>query len=426
VLSLVVFISLSQVVPPGLGTQPGDLDGGQPIGDAFTGCGQCHDRISGTPGSPLYMPFDGWVTSMMANGVKDPLFQATLAVANQDVPGIGTWCLRCHSPQSYVRGHAVPADGGAFDALDSQGVTCDACHRSIAPAVIGNAQLTWERGNVKYGPYPDLASSAHTSSNTGITATSELCGQCHQLTNPLVPWRDIDDGGLRGPGFPLDTTYDEWKQSQFSRPGTLQTCQDCHMPRVQLPDGGETQLLVGAMGRPRVSPRRHALVGGNVWGLEALQKSDPAGTALLVEQFDETKRLSRELLARAADLKMTTPATVIPEDEVPIYVRVANRSGHKLPTGYADGRRIVVQVLVDGKVLTGGFDGGHVFDDGWLRVYEAKHGTFDGGIGNHLALQDTIFRDTRLPPTGFQPPPGAATRPMPEYLYQLDEGGYLV
>ncbi|MBL8949662.1 MAG: hypothetical protein JNK82_02720 [Myxococcaceae bacterium] len=415
-LSLAVSLCLAQVVvPPGLGTPPGGLDGGTPIADAFTDCRQCHDRVAlANPAAP----FDGWASSMMALSLKHPLFNAALTVAEQDLPGSRAWCLRCHAPQSYVRGQLTPSD-------HAQGVTCDACHRSIAPAVIGNAQLTWERSNVKYGPYPDLANAAHTSSNAGITASSELCGQCHHLTNPFVPWRDLDDGGYRGPEFPLDTTYDEWSQSQYARPGTTQTCQDCHLPRVHLPDGGDTQLLVGVGGLLRTSPRSHALVGGNVWGLDAVQRADPAGTAALSGQLEETKRLTRELLSKAATLQMTTPATVEPEDDVAIYVRVDNKTGHKLPTGFADGRRIVVQVLVDGKVLTGGFDGGHVFDDGWLRIYEAKHGTYDAGIGNHFVLHDTVFRDTRLPPAGFAPPPGAPTRPMPEFLYQLEDGGYL-
>ncbi len=429
VLSTAVLLCLSQVVPPGLGSQPGDLDGGEPIGDAFTGCGQCHDRTSAPNGAPLYMPFDGWVSSMMANGVKDPLFRASLDVANQDLPGIGTWCLRCHAPQSYVRGHGLRPDGGALDALDRQGVTCDVCHRSLAAPgatapVIGNAQLYLERGRVKYGPHGDVTNTAHGSSDAGITGSSELCGQCHQVSNPLVAWRDPKDAGVIASEFPLDSTYDEWKQSKYARPGTLTSCQDCHMPRMQQPDGGALALRVAQLGPDRSAPRRHALVGGNVWGLEALQKNDPSGTALLVEQFDESKRLTRELLAKAAEVVLTTPTTVPPEGLLRVKVRVINKAGHKLPTGFADGRRIVVQVLIDGKLLTGGFDGGAVIDDGWLRVYRARHGTLDAGPQEHLVKHEVIYEDTRIPPAGFHPPPGAATTPVPDFFYAAGDGGW--
>ena len=120
----------AQPIPPEKGSQP-DWDSGTPI-ESSARCRTCHDKEN-TLEETLYMPFDGWVGSMMANAQRDPLFHAALAVANQDVPGIGQWCLRCHSPQAYVRGHVLPPDGGGLDALDLEGVTCDICHRSVVP-----------------------------------------------------------------------------------------------------------------------------------------------------------------------------------------------------------------------------------------------------------------------------------------------------
>jgi hypothetical protein len=38
------------------------------------------------------------VISMMGNTLRDPLFLAALTVAEQDRPGVGDWCLRCHTP----------------------------------------------------------------------------------------------------------------------------------------------------------------------------------------------------------------------------------------------------------------------------------------------------------------------------------------
>jgi hypothetical protein len=45
---------------------------------------------------------------MMANAARDPVFFAALAVANQDLPSVGTFCIRCHAPIGFVRGHATP------------------------------------------------------------------------------------------------------------------------------------------------------------------------------------------------------------------------------------------------------------------------------------------------------------------------------
>ena len=41
---------------------------------------------------------------MMAQAGRDPLFWAALDVANNDVPGIGDFCLRCHSPAGWLDG----------------------------------------------------------------------------------------------------------------------------------------------------------------------------------------------------------------------------------------------------------------------------------------------------------------------------------
>ncbi|MBK7862094.1 MAG: hypothetical protein IPJ65_26465 [Archangiaceae bacterium] len=202
----IVALLLTQDVP-GLGSPPGALDGGEPFVSANGRCRNCHDRFISAEGDPLYLPYDGWVSTMMANSVRDPLFQAALSVANQDTPGVGSWCLRCHAPQSFIRGHNLPPDGGAFDALDTEGVTCDVCHRAVAAPdsgspLIGNAQIYFDTSNVKYGPYPGVSSPEHSGSDAGITGSSELCGQCHQVSNPLVAWRNPEDGGVLGDQFP--------------------------------------------------------------------------------------------------------------------------------------------------------------------------------------------------------------------------------
>ena len=66
----------------------------------------------------------------MANAVRDPLFLAALTVSEQDAPGSGAFCLRCHTPKGFVKSHATGV-GAALDADDQQGVDCEACHRSV-------------------------------------------------------------------------------------------------------------------------------------------------------------------------------------------------------------------------------------------------------------------------------------------------------
>ncbi len=57
-----------------------------------------------------------------------------------------------------------------------------------------------------------------------------------------------------------------------------------------------------------------------------------------------------------------------------------------------------------GQVVSGAYDGdaGELVPDPQLAVFEAVHGRADGGL-DHLALHDTIVKDTRIEPLGFQP-----------------------
>src|SRR5687768_13766837 len=69
-------------------------------------CLDCHD---GPANAAATQPGGHWKGSMMANAARDPLMYAALAIANQDVPGIGgTFCLRCHSPAGFTGGHTTP------------------------------------------------------------------------------------------------------------------------------------------------------------------------------------------------------------------------------------------------------------------------------------------------------------------------------
>ena len=425
---LLVFVLLggaawAQPFPPEKGHGP-EWDAGTPIESSFLRCRNCHDKDSVVEES-LYMPFDGWVSSMMGNSQRDPLFRAAVTVANQDVPGIGQWCLRCHSPQAYLRGHVLPPDGGALDALDLEGVTCDVCHRSIVPAnepgapYVGNAQLFFDVTLKKYGPYPDVASPAHSGEPTNFTGSSEMCGQCHSVHNPVGPWRSLDGGAL-GPRFPLDTTYEEWKQSSFARDsGVASTCADCHMPRFTGPDGGTNYKISKGLQPPRTNPRQHALAGGNVWGLEAVQAANPDIATEFGDRFAVTKAFALQNLQSAAKLELSILSQAATTAQV--RLRVTNRTGHKLPTGYADGRRVVIQLLVDGVVVTGGFDGGSLVNDNQLRVYQAQHGRAAIGVSEHLALHDAVVKDSRIPPTGMVAT--AQTQPIGVSWFAQGDGG---
>jgi hypothetical protein len=96
-------------------------------------------------------------------------------------------------------------------------------------------------------------------------------------------------------------------------------------------------------------------------------------------------------------------------------VTVTNQTGHKLPSGYPEGRRIWLNVRVydvNGAVIDefGEYDGtiGVLTHD--TKIYEIKPGVsarlsaatgLPAGVSFHFVLNDTIYSDNRIPPRGF-------------------------
>ena len=110
-------------------------------------------------------------------------------------------------------------------------------------------------------------------------------------------------------------------------------------------------------------------------------------------------------------------------EELPVTVRVTNLSGHKLPTGYGEGRRMWVnlQVRDDGDNLiyeSAAYDAGTgtLTEDPEAKVYEVLQGQWNLNGGNtcdvfddspmprhlfHFALNDCVAKDNRIPPLGL-------------------------
>jgi hypothetical protein len=415
------------------GTQPGGLAGGMRMVSADQ-CKSCHGGPL-TPSGVSYMPWDTWAGSMMANAARDPFFLATVTIAEQDRPGSGTYCIRCHTPSAFVESRAGRGDGSLLSDVDREGVQCAVCHRSIdasrpplsdpAAPYVGNAQLFFEIGTATevsyHGPYEDSRTPAHGAFRDPFgNAPSRLCGQCHQLENPYENLYDAE-GRDTGRPFPLDTTYEEWKQSAYATGPEARSCTDCHMPR----EAGMLPIATGAADRP--DPSRHDLVGGNEWGPALLKAAFPG---LRDDAYDRSRVAAQENLRAAAKLEIRSlPAEANLGGEVELGVRVTNLTGHKLPTGYADGRRVWLEIaVVDGQgavtVQSGAYDlaKAHLDEDPQLRLYEAVHGR-DGRPADHIVLHRQILRDTRIPPRGFSPT--LATLPIGPISFSDGRGGFV-
>ncbi|MEK6675336.1 MAG: hypothetical protein AABZ47_06730 [Planctomycetota bacterium] len=107
---------------------------------------------------------------------------------------------------------------------------------------------------------------------------------------------------------------------------------------------------------------------------------------------------------------------VVSRDGCDIVVKIENQTGHKLPTGYAEGRRMWINVEFQGEtmnpVLERGFYDNKTADlvTADTKVYEAVFG-IDAAMAKltglpegptfHFALNNKVFKDNRIPPRGF-------------------------
>lgn len=378
-ISLLALVALLQIELPG--TQPETL---RVRLSPASSCNNCHRGFEGSAG-------DTWAGSMMANAARDPSYLAALTIANQDMPGVGEFCIRCHSPRAWLSGRSQTPDGTGLDAVDlASGVDCDFCHRlhEGEGAHIGNGQYQVIDDAVSFGRYADPLAQ-HAARRSSYITSSELCGLCHDVTNPLTD-------------FPIERTYTEWKNSAFSASANRggQGCIDCHMT-------GRPGTIAVGQNLPERALHAHDLAGGNTWMPIVLAALYPDQADAFLHAADA----AREMLQTAATVEIATPASTAYGADFAFTVRVTNESGHKLPTGYPEGRRCWLEVeVLDGTgrplLHSGAYDEAIAdrVDDPQLRTYEARLSQGDNPNETfHFVLQDTRLQDDRLPPRGFRP-----------------------
>jgi hypothetical protein len=445
------------------GTQPGPA---YPLLGSSS-CAGCHANYDA---AEHIEPWNTWSGSMMAQASRDPLFWAALDVANNDVPGAGAFCLRCHVSRGWLAGRAEPPGGGT-DGCDLQGnidqagndfdgVNCHLCHRMMinesppageAAAYSENAQFWLDDSDCdgagepcRRGPYdyPDGPQAPHAWAYSFFHVESELCGTCHNVTSPVNNL--VEDGTDTGIPFPIERTFREWQQSDYAPGGPdFEPCQGCHMPdAVAEPSHASSHLLYDRSGDMAV----HQFAGGNAWIPEVLRGEYPGLgiDASLVATRDWALDM---LQNRSATVELTLDPSAVAGGTLDAEVRVTNLTGHKLPTGYPEGRRMWIALEArdgSGNPLwqSGAYDPltGVLSEDPQIKVYHAEAGiwnhngdercdTVDGtGLPMfHFVRNDCYAVDNRIPPKGFWGGSDPSTRPRNyEYPELMPGTGLLV
>ena len=432
------------------GSQPGQSGNIEHPGK----CDNCHGGYN-----QAVEPAFNWRGSMMAQAARDPLFYACLAIANQDAPESGDLCLRCHTPDGWLGGRSIPTDGSALNSNDREGVQCDFCHKLVKPTPLGvnphpgdafylantypqdqaylgslaqipptsaDGMYIADANNAKRGPFTDAAA-RHQMFYSPFHKEAAICGTCHDVSNPAFS-KQVDgsympnDFNAPAPDFnpyslfPIERTFSEWKMSEYNTPlgvhapqfgGNKQyvsTCQDCHMKDVS----GVACNKNGAVLRNDLP--LHDMTGGNTFipGLvKALFPAEVNAAAL-----DAGVLRAKEMLAKAATVSLAVTET---GSGFLATVRVYNETGHKLPSGYPEGRRIWLNIKAynaAGALVReyGYYDPANDTLSHDTKIYQIKPGIsaalapvlgLDPGPSFHFAVNNEIFYDNRIPPRGF-------------------------
>jgi len=445
-----VTASAADVVPNEImlpGTQPNEVGNFE----SPDKCDNCHAGYNNL--DPGAEPATGWRGGAMGNAGRDPVFWATLAVAEQDFDGAGDLCIRCHSAGGWYGGRSTPTDGSGLAASDDNGIDCDTCHAStntdnsgINPSsggslaglmnspfiancspdaavpdkctttgspgegFYGSGMLSlWPQVNEKLGPFSDAAA-RHQWQQSAWHRHPDFCGTCHDVSNSAVG--DLAPGNGAQPGAPhvvssqdntatglpnlggpiqekaafnnppyaygiVERTFSEYKSSPLSStlvsafntlPADLKTaggslqvtyqaaiaagtggnyadgtdryfsCQSCHMRPV----GGSGYPGCNKAGAPvRPDLPRHDHTGGNYWFASMSQYQDAAGTLRMGGGLTGTQKLAMDLGQERATKHLREAGSL---EVIGNTVKVTNLTGHKLITGYPEGRRMWLRI----------------------------------------------------------------------------------
>ena len=449
------------------GTQPNtDSLAFEPI-QASNNCSYCHGDYD-----LQVAPFDSWVVSMMGQSARDPVWHAALAIANQDVNLSGELCIRCHAPGAWLGGRSSTGDLSQFGPEDFDGITCHFCHRTVnrtagdlsavgypgnndltpdpeilaalaadgllPDAALSNATYIVDPQDVRRGPFDDVPMNFHGGPeliHSPYHSTGAMCGTCHDVSTPT--YTKLPNGQLvlnaigqphptmnKNDMFPEQRTYSEWLKSTFASEGVsfpdnrfggnhptgvMKSCQDCHMPDQQ---GGGCVFYDGDPKTERPNVPQHSFAGANTWVLRAVRTQmgeDADYYGLTTERVDDSIARSIQMLRDASDMELTQVGGSL-------VVRIINQAGHKLPTGYPEGRRVWINVkFLDDAGIQVAERGAYDYATATLtsadtKVYHSRQTISDEiaaathlpqGTQMHLALSNVIEFDNRIPPRGF-------------------------
>jgi hypothetical protein len=403
------------------GTQPGEV-GNLESADK---CDNCHQDAN-----PVVNIAHEWRGSMMSHSGRDPLYWATVAIAEQDFDGAGDLCIRCHTLGGWLAGRSTPTDASALtDADAADGVGCDVCHKMTNPdnqehagvqntpfvandggfpieGYYGSAQISVSDASAKLGPYTFVQGETTPKrqwDQSQFHRSVDFCGSCHDVSNPVVGDLAPNNGAqqplasgtfdgqldtpdnsrnietkaaFNNPPYKygvVERTYSEYKASMLSQtlvsaypglPVDLQdgsiklardaaltagtggnyadgtpryfSCQTCHMAATAALGCNKNGV------QQRLDLPMHDLTGGNYWMPQVMQYMDAENTLLLGGGLSSAETAGMDAGILRAKNNLENAASLAVNDNT---LRIVNLTGHKLISGYPEGRRMWINIV---------------------------------------------------------------------------------
>ncbi len=319
-----------------------------------------------------------------------------------------------------------------------------------------SGQYFMDPGNAKSGPYFDAAA-RHQMYYSRYHKSMRFCSTCHDVSNPILASVLSVLGDPIDPALPekraaasyfhVERTTSEFLLSAYGSGGAstnipgvpfADKCQDCHMRDV-------TGMGCNKRGAPtRDDLPLHDLTGGNQWISGILATADPNGPvydpynyAILSGQKYAGAQIEvggllgygQALLDGSnraiQQLQMAATLSIVSEDINFVTIRVQNNGGHKLISGFPEGRRMFLNVkffddtgnlIINSEInpyspLQTHLDanGNEVYDGGGVLtktedlVWEAEMSSSLTGETKsfHFALGTDRYKDNRIPPKDF-------------------------
>ena len=254
--------------------------------------------------------------------------------------------------------------------------------------------------------------------------SSGMCGSCHTLETHHA---------VGAEGFQEQTPYLEWLNSDFADDGASpRSCQQCHMPNhgrariVRAPNGRDFNVL------SRPNYRGHTFHGGNAYMLDILAANrEKLGIRASAEALNNAALATRKQLAEdTADIVILNER--VEAGKLKFSVKVVNKTGHKLPSGYPSRRMWLAMVVRQDReliFLSGSYDEGGRLDDvkdpqalphvqtvtdpAQIPVWETIVLDGRGKPTTELVAMARYGKDNRILPRGWKKDGPHAKRTMP-------------